>query len=189
MAILQPVGDADVQTPSDIVELDFSRVGRTGKDFSSRGELFPQGYPGSDEDSEILEPDRTGSDESSGDEHAARSDRDSMVAHASTERIFDEPSFPLSGRYRLKPRLGSAADACRWVSHYNALAVPTYKSRSGEIFGTSHEIWRNLTEGDVIAVYARARFPGWQNRAKDGKLEFWEKFDPRQLADLSKGDN
>ena len=191
VAILQPVDDADGPSPSDIIELDFSWLGKAGEDFAWRGELFPRDHRHFDRDTEISEPNRTSGERSSS-EHAAQFNRVSIAAHASEEgipAIFDDPpSSPLSRRYRQKPRLGSPMDACRWLSHHNALAVPVYQSLSGEIFGTGHEIWRNLKEGDVIAVYARARFSGWQNHARDGKLEFWEKFDPRRLADLPKED-
>jgi hypothetical protein len=69
----------------------------------------------------------------------------------------------------------------RWKSHHNALASSGLVTQDGETFGPDHELWGYLTEGDVIAVYACALYPMWQNDARSGMLEFWEKFNPMGL--------
>jgi hypothetical protein len=68
----------------------------------------------------------------------------------------------------------------RWISHRNRIATVFYQAHNGQFFGPEHEIWNNLTEGDVICVYACAA-NYLQNNAKSGRLIFWEKFDPTNL--------
>ncbi|KDQ12094.1 hypothetical protein BOTBODRAFT_56964 [Botryobasidium botryosum FD-172 SS1] len=62
---------------------------------------------------------------------------------------------------------------CLWKSHSNRVASQHPVDLSST-FDLDHEIWKNLEEGDRIAVSVVAQYGGWANHAREGKLEIWE---------------
>lgn len=98
---------------------------------------------------------------------------------------FDIQLMRLDGRNKLVPKSDDPNTPMRWFSHHNIIASHVFAVREGVVFTSDHEIWYHLEEGDIIAVLACARNDSygfvWQNVAKTGHLQFWEKFDPRAL--------
>jgi len=58
------------------------------------------------------------------------------------------------------------------------MAARDLSELDGVIFEGDHDIWKHLTEGDVIEVRACAKFTGWCNDAREGTLRVWEFFEP-----------
>lgn len=69
-----------------------------------------------------------------------------------------------------------------WVSHHNDLAGATPRMYIGKTFDSNADIWRHLEVGDILGVFAYARFAGWQNSVLNGTLVIWERFDPTGLS-------
>jgi len=104
--------------------------------------------------------------------------------HPEPRRAGDDiqpPTFP----YLHKRDPNNVTRQLQWTSHHNQLGINTPRLVIGDAFKPEHELWTFLEEGDVIAVYACALYPGWQNTAKSGKLLFWERFDPMGLETTS----
>ena len=65
-----------------------------------------------------------------------------------------------------------------WISHHNPIASKQYSWLEGSIFGSDHELWKHLAEGDRIAVRACAQYGGWCCSAMEGFLKADEWFEP-----------
>lgn len=57
-----------------------------------------------------------------------------------------------------------------WSSHTNDIGSKHPTNREGEVYERESDLLSSLEPGDVIAVRVCARFPGWANYAKSGRL-------------------
>jgi len=56
-----------------------------------------------------------------------------------------------------------------WESHRNPfMSGPVFKWKEGRVLNETHDIFRLLQDGNVIAVRLCTRFPGWRISAKTG---------------------
>ncbi|KDQ12448.1 hypothetical protein BOTBODRAFT_34423 [Botryobasidium botryosum FD-172 SS1] len=74
-------------------------------------------------------------------------------------------------------KTSSAGTLLLWTSHHNRVAGRNSENLEGVIEG-EHEIWDHLSEGDRIAVFIAAQFPGWANYTSSGSLRVWHSFEP-----------
>ncbi|OBZ77690.1 hypothetical protein A0H81_01694 [Grifola frondosa] len=78
-------------------------------------------------------------------------------------------------------RLKTREDGSRlsWKSHCNNLhGRGSYDLVEGQTFGTTHELWDCMQEGDAIVVIGAAQYPGWACYGKEAVLRFGKYFEP-----------
>jgi len=91
------------------------------------------------------------------------------ATHNGSWSWFDVSVVSPNGRVKNRPN----GEPLTWKSHSNLVASEAPVALAGT-FEVDHEIWRNLANGDRIAVSIAAQFGGWANHAKEGTLRIWE---------------
>jgi len=87
------------------------------------------------------------------------------------------PNAPSSGDVVTSDKIkkGPEGRPLTWVSHRVSLDS-TYTEQTGPVFAKDHELWKHISEGDVIGVLACAQFAYWKCDARSGSLNFQELF-------------
>jgi len=70
----------------------------------------------------------------------------------------------------------ASGNLCTWVSHTIPL-TNVYTEQTGPVFDTTHPLWANLADGNVISVLVAAQFPQWKGDVRNGDLVVQEIID------------
>jgi hypothetical protein len=85
------------------------------------------------------------------------------------------------GRYQLKMILSSPREL-RWLSEREFAEGSQQVIVKRRLFTPDHEIWHHIDENDILAIEDISPFVGRRSRVSDGRVQFWDKFDPTLLG-------
>ncbi|KAG8927094.1 hypothetical protein FRC02_008459 [Tulasnella sp. 418] len=85
------------------------------------------------------------------------------------------------GVYGPRTQPGSGSYIASWKSHNNKTADPEFTSYEGNKYGAHEEPLTLLTPGDRLCVWMHAQYTAWANYAQEGKIVYWEFFEPTLL--------
>jgi hypothetical protein len=93
----------------------------------------------------------------------------------------DVITIPRFGRYQLK-MVTSSPRELRWLSDRDSARGSQQVIVKRRLFTPDHDIWHSLDENDVLAIEDIGSFVGRRSRVSDGRVQFWDKFDPTLLG-------
>lgn len=90
------------------------------------------------------------------------------VATPSTSSWFDIVILDSAGA--LEPKKTKDGRSLVWLGQEISPDANEYQVQAGNVLTRQHELFGALDVGNVIAVRVCARFPGWENVVRDGRL-------------------
>ncbi|KAG8950783.1 hypothetical protein FRC03_012748 [Tulasnella sp. 419] len=84
-----------------------------------------------------------------------------------------------------KPDPTKASYMGLWLSHNNNRGDPEIRDYAGKIFTADVEPVSGLSPGDRLVAWMHAQYGGWENFAEEGKIVYWEYFEPTLLREAA----